>query len=227
MPQFSPDFKAFFDELKENNSREWFTENKSRYEKSVKKPMEVFSGEVVKALSSISPELYCDPKTTLYRIHRDVRFSADKRPYKEHASMFLSENGNGKKGGDPGLYIQLDSAGVMIAPVISYMPDKELIFKIRDAIAYQPEVLDKILNKPSFKKRFPNGVEGESNKVMPEEFKELAKTWPILKKKQFYLMTQLDPEQLISDDLIGQIKDVYAEALPFIRFFTDAFKSQD
>ncbi len=227
MLSFSPDFQAFFAELKENNTREWFAENKDRYEKSVKKPMEAFASEMIKSLSAINPALDCDPKSTLYRIHRDVRFGADKRPYKENASMFISENGGGKKGGDPGLYIQLDANGIMVAPVISYMPDKELIFKIRDAIAYQPEAFDKILNSPDFKKRFPNGVEGESNKVMPEEFKELSKTWPILKKKQYYLMAQLGPEQLVSNNLVAEIRDIYVVALPFVRFFTEALNPQD
>lgn len=227
MSELGTSLPHFFSELKENNSREWFAANKLRYDIEVKKPFEAFASKIIKALTEVSPNLDCDPKSTFYRIHRDVRFSSDKRPYKENASMFISENGQGKKGGDPGIYLQFDYNGIMLAPVISYMPDKELIFKIRDAIAYQPENLMKILAEPNFKKRFPNGLEGDENKVMPEAFRDLAKSFPILKKKQFFLMAQLGPEWFEKPNLLYEIKATYADALPLIRFFTEAFNTGD
>ena len=91
MKYFTKDFAAFFKDLEKNNNREWFHENKKRYEDSVKNPFHNFVEELIGGLSDIFPTLTIQPKDAIFRIHRDVRFSKDKTPYKIHASALISE----------------------------------------------------------------------------------------------------------------------------------------
>ena len=83
---FPKDFFAFFEELSRNNERPWFLANKARYEESVLKPMTCLVADLALPLSSISPHYVADPRRSVFRIYRDVRFSKDKRPYKEHCA---------------------------------------------------------------------------------------------------------------------------------------------
>lgn len=86
------DSRAFYADLAGNNNREWFNENKSRYEDGLKKPAKLL-------LDTISPllnEMLDTPiKTKLFRANRDVRFSKDKTPYSQHLHMMWSPQGNG------------------------------------------------------------------------------------------------------------------------------------
>ena len=80
----------FFKDLEENNTREWFEEHRSIFEKNVMEPAQEFVMEMGERLKSISPKIVAIPKTdkSIFRIYRDVRFSKDKTPYKTHLGIF-------------------------------------------------------------------------------------------------------------------------------------------
>src|SRR5258708_37754899 len=86
---FSPSFFAFFKDLKANNERPWFEANKERFRGTVQAQMSDFIAAMAPHLQKISKEFIADPRPnagSMFRIHRDIRFSRDKRPYKEHAA---------------------------------------------------------------------------------------------------------------------------------------------
>jgi uncharacterized protein (TIGR02453 family) len=103
MPWFTADAVAFFKELEENNNKEWFEKNKKRYEASVKKPMLEFAAEMIERMRAIDPEITMLPKNSVFRIHRDTRFSKDKSPYKTNAGLVVTR-GEKHNPGIPGLY---------------------------------------------------------------------------------------------------------------------------
>src|SRR3954470_13982118 len=91
---FSKDFFAFFKELKANNERPWFEENKERYKASVVAPISDFITAMSPRLAKISKHFIADPRPnggSMFRIYRDVRFAKDKRPYKEHAAVHFRQ----------------------------------------------------------------------------------------------------------------------------------------
>ena len=91
---FSPDFLQFFKELAANNHKEWFDENRKRYETVVKKPFEVFVQHAIDEMAKLDPRLSeLDPKKCIFRINRDIRFSKDKAPYKLNRSAAISVGG--------------------------------------------------------------------------------------------------------------------------------------
>ncbi|MCB0846293.1 MAG: DUF2461 domain-containing protein, partial [Bacteroidetes bacterium] len=105
MPYFTPDYIAFFEELARNNTKEWFDQNRSRYEKSVKKPFYAFVERMIDLISEDDPAVMITPKDAIFRINRDIRFSNDKTPYKTNFSAVVSPGGR-KEMVTPGLYFE-------------------------------------------------------------------------------------------------------------------------
>ena len=77
---FPPETLRFLRQLKRNNYREWFLAHKDVYESKVKAPMTDLVLALGQELQQSDPELIVDPKRAMYRIYRDIRFSADKKP---------------------------------------------------------------------------------------------------------------------------------------------------
>src|SRR5438105_12042155 len=106
-PGLPKDFFAFFRELKANNNRVWFEDNKQRYRDSVRAPLSAFVSTIAPHVKKISKHFVCDPRPnggSIFRIYRDVRFSKDKRPYKENAGCYL-RHAAGKDVHAPGFYM--------------------------------------------------------------------------------------------------------------------------
>src|SRR5690242_7548675 len=106
---FPKTFFAFFRELKANNDRAWFEANKSRFRETVQAPMSDFIEAMAPHLSRISKEFVADPRPnggSMFRIYRDVRFSRDKRPYKEHGACQFRHR-LGRDVHAPGFYVHL------------------------------------------------------------------------------------------------------------------------
>lgn len=127
----------FLKGLTTNNNKAWFEENREVYIEHLAAPALAFITEFGKLLQNyISPDIVYDTRTngsgSLFRIYRDVRFSADKSPYKTHVGIFFWE-GAGKKMENPGFYFQLEPGGaVMYAG--KYQFDKDQLIAFRDAV---------------------------------------------------------------------------------------------
>src|SRR5260370_10119925 len=114
---FSRDLFGFLEELRCNNRREWFEANRVRYERDVREPMLAFIADFAPRLRKISPQLIADPRPSggsMFRIHRDLRFSPDKRPYKTHVAARFSHV-MGRDVHAPGFYGHLEPSGVVSA----------------------------------------------------------------------------------------------------------------
>ncbi len=140
------------------------------------------------------------PKDCIFRIYRDTRFSPDKTPYKTHVSAAFSES-NKKLAVSAdyfGYYLQIEFGSLLMGGG-AYALDTAALQKVRRAIVRDPDTFRALLAQPDFMARF-GGIKGERNKVMPAEFKEAARTEPLLTLKQFYFMTEMDPEVIAQPD---------------------------
>ncbi len=136
---FSPELFRFLRELARNNTRDWFQENRERYESAVREPCLRFISDLGQPLRGISRELVADPRPSggsLFRIHRDTRFSRDKSPYKTHAGMYFALRG-GKNVQTPGFYLHLEP-GSSFAAAGLWHPDGAALAKVREAITAHP-----------------------------------------------------------------------------------------
>src|SRR5262245_14714414 len=113
-PTFPEEGLRFLRSLKRNNNREWFKERKDVYESVVKGPMEQVVEVIALDFARFAPEMIVSPKTSIYRIYRDTRFSEDKSPYKTHIAASFPRRGLEKHEG-AGLYFHIDPTEVLIA----------------------------------------------------------------------------------------------------------------
>ena len=126
---FSKGALKFLRGLKRNNDREWFAERKAVYEQELKAPMLALIGEVNEAMVEFAPEHIRPAQKIAMRIYRDIRFSPDKRPYKNHVSAWWAREGLQKTSG-AGFYLQVSGTEVLIAAGV-YMPEREQLLAIR------------------------------------------------------------------------------------------------
>ena len=133
---FGPKALPFFKALKFHQSREWFEANRETYESAVKGPMGDLVEEVTERLRQTKIPIKGDRKSSLFRIHRDVRFSANKDPYKTNSGVVLSRSGNKN---DPGLlYFHLSPEECFFAAGF-YAPDPVKLTRLRTAATRSPK----------------------------------------------------------------------------------------
>jgi uncharacterized protein (TIGR02453 family) len=222
MIYFTEDFISFFNELEKNNNRDWFQENKKRYEKSVKAPFENFVGDMISALSEIYPEMTITPKETIFRLNRDIRFSKDKSPYKIHMAALISPGGKKDKT-TPAMYVQVNHVDVRVYSG-SHMLEKDQLHNVRKSISENLEEFNRLITDKAFIETFGE-VLGEKNKRVPPEFVEAFEKQPLIANKSYYYFFKQEPKTLVKDGLIEGIVAKYMNALPLNTFLTSAINS--
>jgi uncharacterized protein (TIGR02453 family) len=156
---FPPAAHRFFRSLARHNTRPWFEAHRAEYETLVREPMRALIEEMDDRLARAAPELTGDPRRSLFRIHRDVRFSRDKSPYKTNAGCWFYHQDAGRgvgqeaESGGAGVYIHLDGTGCFVAGGI-WMPPRPALNRIRDALADEPRRFAAIVGAAPFRRRF-------------------------------------------------------------------------
>lgn len=206
---FTEDYFNFFKELAANNHRDWFHENKKRYENSVKNPFNAFVAELIRLVQLEDKSVDIEPKQAIFRINRDIRFSKDKTPYKTNNSAIITKDG--RKGMyNPGLYIEMGPAHIRVYGGL-YRPEKELLYAIRKKIAANPAALEKAINNAAFKKEYGE-IRGDKNKIIPKEFKAVSEKQPLIYNKAFYYFTEIPLEKISSPKLAELVLEKYRAA---------------
>ncbi len=172
----------FLTALEKNNSKAWFDVHRAEYEEA-KKEFLVFVDELIQGLVKFDPSIGMPlAKECIFRINRDVRFSANKSPYKNNMGAVFASGG--KKSPKPCYYIHIQPGASFIAGGL-YMPEKEILSKIRQEVDYEGKKLETILKKASFKNYF-EGLDQDSALVrMPKGYEEGHSYAHFLKLKSF------------------------------------------
>jgi len=220
---FPKDFFKFFNELKKNNTRDWFTANKPRYYESVVQPMGEYIVSIAPHLERIAPFYKADPKPhngSMFRIYRDTRFSKDKTPYKTHAACHFRHKA-GRDAHAPGFYLHIETDRISIGGGIWRPPAKQLGL-IREFIADNPSAWEKLARSSVLKKM--GGVQGDSLKRPPRGYDPDARHIEDLKRKSFYLMSVADAELALGPELVTESARVFRTAAKLNHFITDALE---
>ena len=221
---FPEDLFQFLEELSRNNNREWFNENKHRYQEFIVEPVMDFICAMGDRLGTMSDNFVADPRTnggSMFRIHRDVRFSKDKRPYKENVGCQF-RHASIKGAHSPCFYLHLQP-GCIFAGAGIWKPDGPSLDKIRTAIDAQPDNWEKVINDRKLIKRFEEIV-GESLKRPPRGYDADHPYIEDLMRKSFFLKYNMDDSQALSPRFIDQVEQAYIDAVPLLRFMTNALK---
>jgi uncharacterized protein (TIGR02453 family) len=210
----------FLADLKNNNDKDWMDKNKGRYQEA----RQAFERLVAVLIDRIG--LFDDsvagiqPKTCIFRLNRDIRFSNDKRPYKENMGAFIS--GMGKKAVDGGYYIHLEPGKSMIAGG-SYMPPGDILSKIRQEIDYNPEALISFIEGEPFRKYFGE-FGGERLKTAPKGYPADHPHIDLLNLKSLIVAHYLNDDQVIREDFIHYAAEVFGAMKPLNDFLKAAIR---
>jgi len=205
MAYFTPDFVKFFKDLSKNNHKEWFNENRKRYQQSVKDPFYAFVDQLIEQVQAFDPDVQIQAKDAVMRINRDIRFSPDKTPYNLHYGAIISPAGRKDKS-IPGLFLRFSPQMVGVFGG-AHGIDKTQLQNIRKAIAKDVEGFQSLINESKFANNF-GSIRGEQHKRIPPEFKATHQVEPLIANKQFYYLAELDPGIITDDKLIERIMEL-------------------
>ena len=216
---FTPALFEFLIDLRENNNREWFQANKSRYEHHVKEPLLGFIEDFGPLLHSISGHFVADTRTnggSMFRIYRDVRFSKDKSPYKTQAAAHFRHE-IGRSAHAPGFYLHL-APGEVFAGVGLWHPDSTSLSQIRSRIASEPELWERTLTGKAFRAAFE--LSGDSLKRPPKGFDADHRHIEHLKRKDHIAMCAYDEAEATEPGFLDDFADTCRAASPYMEFLT-------
>ncbi|MBL0738992.1 DUF2461 domain-containing protein [Flavobacterium sp. GN10] len=216
----------FLDDLKKNNNREWFQENKKRYE-VFKKDYHQLVSDFLDAMKPLDPSLeLLEVKNCTFRINRDIRFSKDKSPYKAHLGIWMS---GGTKGlNRAGYYVHIEKGASFIAGGF-YSPESEDLKKVRKEIAFFYDDLQEILNDKNFKKEFGNLDFNETNslKSMPRGYEKDHPAIEFLKLKSFTATQKYDISEVTQKDFVKKISQKLIALKPLNEFINRALDTEE
>jgi uncharacterized protein (TIGR02453 family) len=206
----------FLNELKINNNREWFAENKVWYD-NVKADFEKLSKELIFEISLFDEEIKnVDVKDCVFRIYRDTRFSHDKTPYKTHFGVFIATAG-GRKSQRGGYYLHLDPAGCFFGAGV-WCPQPELLKALRQSVYDNIDELNEIRHNPEFSQYFNDFFEEDKLKNVPRGFPKEFPDAELLKLKHYLVEYKFDDSFIGSDDFIQRVAQIAKCAYPLNNF---------
>ena len=208
----------FLKELKQNNNREWFLANKKRYE-AASKDFAAFVEKLLAGICSFDNRMTAvTAKECIFRINRDIRFSADKSPYKTHFGAYMAPGG--RKDMTAGYYMHVEPGKSFIAGGC-YMPPTDMLDKIRKEIAWNYKDFLKITNNKNFKKYFKE-LEGDKLKKAPRGFDPEHEAIEVLKFKSFIVSGELKNKELSNPRAEELVVKICKANYPLIQFLRQA-----
>ena len=218
---------TFLRALARHNDRAWFEAHRAAYEAEVRDPMRALVEEMDVRLARIAPEMVGDPARSIFRIHRDVRFSKDKSPFKTHAAAQFYHRDAGRGAGvdavgaGASFYFHLDPADSFVAGGI-WMPARPALDAIRVAIAADPEGFEAIVTAPAFRRRF-GGLEDEAVlRRMPRGYADDHPAARWLRYRSFIGYQALTRDEVASPRLPATLERSFRALLPLVRWLNSA-----
>lgn len=225
---FSPRALAFLRDLAANNRREWFEDHRESYEVDLKAPMRAFVEEIDVRLARAVPEITGDPKRSVFRIYRDVRFSKDKSPYKTHAACWFFHRRSSKSvgssspdGGAAGFYFHLEPRASLVAGGM-WMPPRPQLDRIRECIVDDQRGFERALGGAGFKKWF--GALNEEHMLvrLPRGYAEGHPAWRWLRYQSFTASGPLAARDVTSPRLVDTVMERVLALTPLVRWLNAA-----
>lgn len=216
---------TFFRQLTRNNEKAWFEAHREQYENDVRAPMRELIEELDVRFAGFAPEIGGDPKRSMFRINRDIRFSKDKSPYKTHAAAWFHHRnaarsvGSESDAGSAGYYFHLEPGGRSMLGAGLWMPPRPQLNKLRAAIADNPTAFDRIVR--SLPQRFGGLDEESALKRMPRGYAEDHPAARWLKYQSFTTGRTMTDAQVTSKSLADLLAKEFAAVLPLVRWLNE------
>lgn len=213
----------FLKKLDKNNNRDWFNENKQEYEDKIRTPALDFIEDMIDNIEKISPHFTAIPRKmggSLMRVHRDVRFGKDKRPYKTNVGIQFRHE-LGKDVHAPGFYLHIEPKGCFVGAGI-WHPDSQTLGNIRTAIVDKSSAWVKASQDKKFLKKFE--LVGDSLATYPRGYNKQHPLIEDLKRKDFIAIAHIDDKRIASTSLKADATRSFQAAIPLMKFLCKALE---
>jgi uncharacterized protein (TIGR02453 family) len=224
---FTPRALQFFKQLAANNDKTWFEAHRQQYESEVREPMQELVEEMLMRFRRFAPEIGGDPKRSMFRINRDVRFSKDKSPYKTHAACWFHHRAASRRvgadgdEGSAGFYFHLEPGGRSMIGAGVWMPPRPQLNKLRDSIAEKPAPFERVAR--GIPKRFGGLDDSAMLKRMPRGYPEDHPAARWLRYQSFTSGRALSDSDVTSAKLPSLLAREYEALLPLVRWINGVF----
>jgi len=220
MPGLKKETVDFLVNLSKNNNREWFQANRNSYELA-NADFQQFIFTLIAGISRFDKSIGAlEPRDCTFRIYRDVRFSANKNPYKENFGAFIAPGG--RKSNSCGYYIHIQP-GSSFASGGLYMAPTPVMKEVRMAMVDNRTEFLSIINNPKFKSTFTwEGV--EQAKRTPAGFEFDSELDHFLRLKHITPTCDFTDQELIHPDFDRRTIEVFETLSPLIKFLNQAIQ---
>jgi uncharacterized protein (TIGR02453 family) len=216
MTQIKASAFNFLKDLEKNNTRDWFTENKKRYQLEHEE-MISFADVLLAKMNEHDVIETPTGKKSLYRIYRDVRFSKDKSPYKTHWGGGFKRASKQRRGG---YYFHIQRGGQSFIGGGFWAPNKEDLLRIREEIANDASEIREIINDPVFVSNFGT-LDGEQLKTSPKGFDKEHPDVDLLRYKQFIFGRNFSDEEVLNPNFLEEANKTFQAMRPFFDYMSD------
>ncbi|MCB0534043.1 MAG: DUF2461 domain-containing protein [Saprospiraceae bacterium] len=206
-----PTTLQFLKDLGENNNREWFQDNKNRYEAALGN-MKQFVASVEQALGETDHL----EGSTLFRIYRDVRFSKDKSPYKNHFGTGFKRATKRLRGG---YYLHIEPGASFVGGGF-WQPNAQDLKRIRDEFAADDQPIRKIMADATFKKYFGT-LQGDEVKTAPRGFDSSNPAIDLIRKKSFTVHRSFTDKEVTSKNFLQEVKLTFEAMRPYFNYMSE------
>jgi uncharacterized protein (TIGR02453 family) len=209
----------FLSDLGQNNNRDWFHENRPRYEKA-KKEFENLVAKLIQKVGELQELGSTQPKDCIFRINRDIRFSKNKAPYKQWLSAAIGPGG--RRSGRVDYYLHIQPGNESFLGAGMWNPTPAQLAKYRQEIDYNASELKEIIHQDDFRAFFPT-IEGEVMKTAPKGYGKEHPEIELLRRKQLFFMHHFTDREVLSERFLAEIMRGVALIKPYCDFLNYIF----
>jgi len=215
---------SFLRELIVNNHKEWFEANRQFY-KDAQNEFNMFIDRLIVEIRCFDPSIgTITSKDCIYRIYRDVRFSNDKTPYKNHLGAYIVQGGRKSQLGGYYFHVEPADAGYLNNSMWAggiYNPDAQTLKAIRTDIYEHTEEYKTIIHNKNFTNSF-KWFDGNKLSTAPKGFPKDFADIELIKRKDYTYYRNIDEQTLLSDQLLEESLKVFKGMAPFNKFMNRA-----
>ncbi len=213
----------FLRDLAVHNNKEWMDAHRNRYQQA-RSDFQSLVGKLLQQMVELEPGMATlRPQDCIFRQNRDIRFSANKSPYKTHMAAYFAVGG--KKSDGPGYYLHIQPEESFVGGGI-YWPAPEVLKKIRQEIDYSGQELAAIVNEPLFRKRFGE-IEGEKLKTSPKDYSKDHPHIEFLRMKSFIAGHALSDKEVTASGLTTKVMESFRLMKPLNDFLSQAVEQSE
>ncbi|MGS2764111.1 DUF2461 domain-containing protein [Sinomicrobium sp. M5D2P9] len=202
---------SFLKELKNNNNRDWFNENKKRF-----KTAEAEVKSAANTLFEIMKTHDAVDNVKLFRIYRDVRFSGNKEPYKTHFGITFHRQKPEYRGG---YYLHIEPGSSFIATGF-WNPEKQDLNRIRKEFETDDSEMREIINDKTLQSVW-GGLKGDEVKSAPKGFNKEHQAIDLIKKKQYIFTKNFTDKEVLSKNFLEEADKSFRTIRPYFDYMSD------